>query len=64
MKHIKNFLHGLRQSLMLFPVPRGYQVSAGGFAMDAANIRSSFAAVGRDMQSVIDRDQQTNYRTR
>lgn len=64
MEHLKNFFRGLSQGIMLFPEPRRYQISGGGFAADAANLRSSFAAIGRDMQTVINRDQQTNYRTR
>jgi hypothetical protein len=64
MEHLKNFLQGLSQGITLFPEPRRYQISGGGFAADSARLRNSFAAVGRDMQTVINRDQQANYRTR
>lgn len=64
MEHLKNFLQGLRQGITLCPEPRRYQISGGGFAADSAQLRNSFATIGRDMQTVIHRDQQAHYRTR
>lgn len=64
-KHLKNILVGMRQAFVLMPEPRDYiYPDRGGFARDAANLRSDFTVLGRDMRTVLKRDESSNNRPR
>ena len=52
-----NFLRGYASIFDGLVHPRHYQITHGGFAADAKNLRGDFCAVGHNLRSTLGREQ-------
>lgn len=59
-RFLKNLLKSAAGAMGDSLTPRDYHLDRHGFATDAARLRGDFAAVGRDLQKTLKREQQTN----